>query len=139
MIAEVGVLVVYHRLQTRFSVEALLGAVFLTSAARWLAVAAVRAPWALIALQLLHGMTFGMFWSAAVGLVGASVPPSMRASGQALLVAAINFGGAVGNAFSGRIYDSHGSRPLFVIAAVAELAPLAVVLAFRRQKMRSMQ
>jgi MFS transporter, PPP family, 3-phenylpropionic acid transporter len=139
VIGEVGVLMVYHRLQRRFSVEALLIAVFLTSAGRWLAVAAVRAPGALIALQLLHGMTFGMFWSASVGLVAASVPPSLRATGQALLVTAINFGGAVGNAFSGRIYDAHGSRPLFVIAAVAELTPLAVLLVFRRQTLRALR
>ena len=35
---------------------------------------------------------------------------------------------------SGRIYDAYGSRPLFVIAAVAELAPMAVLLAFRRKR-----
>jgi PPP family 3-phenylpropionic acid transporter len=133
VVTEVVVLVVYHRLQQRFTVEALLIAVFLTSAARWLAIAAAHAPWALIALQALHGMTFGMFWCASVGLIAASVPTPLRATGQALLVTAINLGATVGNAFSGRIYDAYGSRPLFVVAAIAEMAPLVVLLAFRRR------
>ena len=61
-----------------------------------------RAPGALIALQALHGMTFGMFWSAAIALIAATVPASLRATGQALLVMSINLGGALGNAITGR-------------------------------------
>src|SRR5207237_1379728 len=72
--------------------------------------AVVSAPWALIALQALHGMTFGMFWSAAIALVASTVPPSLRATGQALLIMAINLGAAVGNTITGRVYDAYGSR-----------------------------
>ena len=78
-------------------------------------------------------MTFGMFWSAAIALVAATVPASLRATGQALLIMAINVGAAVGNAITGRVYDAYGSRLLFVLAAIGELAPLAVVIAARRR------
>jgi predicted MFS family arabinose efflux permease len=61
------------------------------------------------------------------------VPPSLRATGQALLVMSLNVGSALGNAVSGRVYDAHGSRLLFLLAAVGELAPLAVVIAARRR------
>ena len=111
----------------------LLAAAFAVSAARWLAIGVVRAPWALIALQALHGMTFGMFWSAAIALVAATVPASLRATGQALLIMAINVGAAVGNAITGRVYDAYGSRLLFLLAAIGELAPLAVVVAARHR------
>ena len=127
------VLMMFHRLQARFRLPTLLAAAFAVSAARWLAIAVVSAPWALIALQALHGMTFGMFWSAAIALVAATVPASLRATGQALLIMAINVGAAVGNAITGRVYDAYGSRLLFLLAAIGELAPLAVVIAARRR------
>ena len=130
---EVFVLMMFHRLQVRFRLQTLLAAAFAVSAARWLAIAGRPRAGALIALQALHGMTFGMFWSAAIALVAADVPASLRATGQALLVIAINLGGAVGNAIAGRVYDAYGSRLLFLLAAIGELAPLAVVLAARRR------
>src|SRR4029077_8659405 len=130
---EVFVLMVFHRLRVRFRLSTLLAAAFAVSAARWLAIGVVRAPWALIVLQALHGMTFGMFWSAAIALVAATVPASLRATGQALLIMAINLGAALGNTITGRVYDAYGSRLLFLLAAVGELAPLAVVLATRRR------
>jgi PPP family 3-phenylpropionic acid transporter len=133
VVMEVFVLMIFHRLEVRFRLPTLLAAAFAVSAARWLAIAVVRAPWALIALQALHGMTFGMFWSAAIALIAATVPTSLRATGQALLVMAINLGGAAGNAISGRVYDAQGSRLLFLLAAVGELAPLAVVIAARHR------
>ena len=130
---EVLVLIVFHRLQVRFRLDSLLLAAFAVSSARWLAIAAVRAPVALIALQTLHALTFGLFWSAAIALVAATVPAPLRATGQALLVTAINLGGALGNALSGRVYDAYGSRLLFMLAAFGELLPLAVVVAARRR------
>ena len=66
-----------------------------------------------------------------IALIAATVPASLRATGQALLVMSINLGGAIGNAISGRVYDAQGSRLLFLLAAVGELAPLGVVLVAR--------
>jgi PPP family 3-phenylpropionic acid transporter len=133
VVMEVFVLMVFHRLEIRFRLETLLAVTFAVSAVRWLAIAGLRAPGALIALQALHGLTFGMFWSAAIALIAAIVPASLRATGQALLVIAINVGGALGNAITGRVYDAFGSRHLFLLAAVGQLAPLIVVLAARRR------
>ena len=92
----------------------------------------MQAPAALIALQALHGMTFGMFWSAGIALVAETVPPELRATGQALLVMAINAGGAVGNLAVGHFYDTVGPSALFGVAAIGELLPLAVILYGRR-------
>ena len=132
VVAEVVVLMHFHRLERRFRLDSLMAAAFAVSALRWLAVAAASAPALLIGLQLLHGLTFGMFWSAAIASIAATVPASLRATGQALLVIAINLGSALGNGFAGRIYDAGGARPLFLLAALGELAPLAVVLVGRR-------
>jgi PPP family 3-phenylpropionic acid transporter len=126
--AEMLVLLTFHRMHARFSLDTLLAAAFVASALRWVGNAVLRAPAALIALQALHGMTFGMFWSAGIALVAATVPPKLRATGQALLVMAINVGGAVGNLAVGRLYDSAGPATLFALAAAGELLPLLVVL-----------
>jgi predicted MFS family arabinose efflux permease len=45
---------------------------------------------------------------------------------------AINLGSALGNGFAGRLYDAGGARPLFLLAAAGEMAPLLVVLLGRR-------
>jgi PPP family 3-phenylpropionic acid transporter len=130
--AEMLVLLTFHRMHARFSLDTLLAAAFVASALRWVGNAVLRAPAPLIALQALHGMTFGMFWSAAIALVASTVPPKLRATGQALLVMAINLGGAVGNLAVGRVYDSAGPGRLFAVAAAGELLPLLVVLYARR-------
>jgi PPP family 3-phenylpropionic acid transporter len=131
VVAEMLVLLYFHRLHTRFSLDALLAAAFVASALRWLAVARVRSPIALILLQSLHGMTFGMFWSAAIALIAATVPGSLRATGQALLVMSINLGGAAGNLATGVLYDTIGPRTLFLWAAAGQVLPLVVVLRAR--------
>jgi MFS transporter, PPP family, 3-phenylpropionic acid transporter len=130
--AEMVALLYFHRLHRRFSLDQLLAAAFVASAIRWLGTSVARAPVALILLQLFHGMTFGIFWSAAIELVAATVPPSLRATGNALLVMAINLGGAIGNLGTGALYDAAGPRALFLMAAVGQLLPLAVVLRARR-------
>jgi predicted MFS family arabinose efflux permease len=45
---------------------------------------------------------------------------------------AINLGGAIGNLGTGALYDAAGPRALFLMAAVGQLLPLAVVLRARR-------
>lgn len=130
--AEMIALRQFHRLHGRFSLDRLLAAAFAASAIRWLGTSVVRAPAALILLQLFHGMTFGIFWGAAIELVAASVPPALRATGNALLVMAINVGSATGNLVTGALYDATGPRALFLMAAAGELLPLALVLRARR-------
>ena len=132
VVAEVAVLMHFHRLERRFRLDTLMAVTFAASALRWLGIATAKAPALLIGLQVLHGLTFGMFWSAAIASIAATVPGALRATGQALLVIAINLGSALGNGFAGRTYDAGGARPLFLLAAVGELAPLLVVLLGRR-------
>jgi PPP family 3-phenylpropionic acid transporter len=128
VVAETVALVSFHRVHRRFGLGQLLAAAFAASAVRWLGMSVARAPAALILLQLFHGMTFGLFWSAAIELVATVVPPPLRATGNALLVMAINAGGAIGNLATGALYDALGPRTLFLLAAAGEILPLAVVL-----------
>lgn len=133
VVAEMLVLLWFHRLHARFSLDTLLAAAFIVTALRWLAVSRVRSPVVLVLLQSLHGMTFGMFWSAAIALVAGTVPAPLRATGQALLVMAINLGGGLGSLATGALYDLTGPRKLFLLAAMGEVLPILVVLGARHR------
>jgi PPP family 3-phenylpropionic acid transporter len=137
--AEMLVLLFFRRVQARASLEDLLAVAFAGSAARWFATSHVHATWLLVALQSLHGLTFGLFWGAGIALLAESVPPSLRATGQALFVMSNNLGTALGNVATGALYDAGGAQRLFLLAALVEVVPLAMALNARRGRARDAQ
>ncbi|HZZ83790.1 MAG TPA: MFS transporter [Anaeromyxobacteraceae bacterium] len=130
--AEVLALFLYPRLSARFGPRALFGAAFAASALRWALLAQTRQAAPVVALQLLHGLTFGVFWGAAMSAMAALVPARLRVTGQALFSAVVFGGGnAVGYQLAGMAYDRLGGvGPLYGWAAAGELAPLAAALLF---------
>jgi PPP family 3-phenylpropionic acid transporter len=132
--AEIVALLAFPRLERRASLRTLLGAAFLGSALRWLLTARAESAEALVALQLLHGLTFGLFWGTAMHALAGLVPGRLRATGQALFSAVVfGAGNAFGYRLSGAAYDWHGSAaPLFAWAAALEVVALAAALALLR-------
>jgi PPP family 3-phenylpropionic acid transporter len=128
VVAEIAALVLYPRLEHRFSPRRLLGVAFAGSALRWVLVGRAEGAMALVLLQLMHGLTFGLFWATAMGSLSVLVPSRLRATGQALFSAVV-FGGANALAFlaAGRLYDHLGAAaPLFAWAGALELVALAL-------------
>jgi PPP family 3-phenylpropionic acid transporter len=107
----------------------------LGSAVRWALLARATAAFTVAGLQVLHGLTFGLFWGSAMHALADVVPAKLRATGQAVF-GGIVFGGAnaAGYALSGVGYDRlGGAAPLFAFAAGVEvLAAAALLLASRR-------
>ena len=134
VLAEVFALLAFPALERRFSLRALLGAAFAATVLRWLLVARARSAQELVLLQLLHGLTFGLWWGCAVESMARLVPPRLRATGQALFSAIVfGLGNALGTALSGIGYDRFGSAaPLFNAAALIEVLPLLLVLLWAR-------
>jgi len=128
--AEILVLLAFPRLERRVPLPALFAVAFLGSAVRWALLAAATTPLAVASLQAVHGLTFGLFWGAAMKALADLVPPGLRATGQAAFTAIVFGGGnAAGYALAGIGYDRlGGAGPLFAFAAAAELVPLALVL-----------
>jgi PPP family 3-phenylpropionic acid transporter len=128
--AEVLVLLAFPRLSRRFSLRALFALAFAATALRWWLLSRSSAPPAVVGLQALHGLTFGLFWGAAVEAMSALVPARLRATGQALFGAVVFGGGnAVGYQLSGLGYDHYRSAaPLYAWAAALELLPLVAAL-----------
>jgi MFS transporter, PPP family, 3-phenylpropionic acid transporter len=92
-----------------------------------------RAPEALIAIQALHGLTFALYWSALLAIIGEWVPSRLRASGLALQAAfAMSLATGTGALLTGLAYDHLGGAPgVYVCAAAAELVPVGLVLLLR--------
>jgi MFS transporter, PPP family, 3-phenylpropionic acid transporter len=126
--AEVLALLAFPRLEARFGLRALFTAAFVGSAVRWALASRCSGAAAIVGVQALHALTFGVFWGASVNAMAQLVPPRLRATGQALF-SAIVFGGgnAVGYSLAGAGYDRLGGvAPLFAIAALTELVALAI-------------
>ncbi len=129
--AEILALLAFPRLQG-VSTRSLFALSFGASALRWLLCWQVRAPAPLLAVQLLHAFTFGLFWGGSIRAMGRLVPARLRATGQALFSAVVFGGGnALGYQLSGRAYDFHGAvAPLFAWAAGAELLAAGLAALF---------
>jgi MFS transporter, PPP family, 3-phenylpropionic acid transporter len=141
VVAEILALLVHPRLERRFSPRVLLAVAFAGSALRWMLVSRAESAFALVALQLFHGLTFGLFWATAMSALGVLVPIRLRATGQALF-SAIVFGGANALAFqaAGRGYDFHKSAaPLFAWAGALEVLALALTAALSGVNLRARQ
>jgi PPP family 3-phenylpropionic acid transporter len=134
VVAEIGVLLAFPRLEARFPLRGMFAVAMLSSAARWALTARATGAAAVAGLQAAHGLTFGLFWGCAMRALADVVPPQLRATGQALFGGLV-FGGAnaAGYALSGAGYDRlGGAAPLFGFAAGLELlAVAALVLANR--------
>ena len=86
---EMLVFVGFSRLRARFDLDTMLVIAFAGSAIRWLLVSQVDSIAAVMALQLVHCLTYGLFWAAGVAVVGESAPPQLRATGQAFFVISV--------------------------------------------------
>jgi PPP family 3-phenylpropionic acid transporter len=129
--AEGVAMLAYPRLSARFSPQTLLALAFGVSSLRWLGVGASSSAAAMILLQLLHCLSFGVFLCASIAYLTAVVPGRLRATGQALFVSVTyGLGGMVGMLVAGRLYDAGPARNIFFGAAAIEWLPALIVLFF---------
>lgn len=136
--AEIVVFILYARLRARFGLPALFAASFTVTAVHWFVVAHTRSAFMIVATQMLHAMTFGMFWATSMAWVGQCVPSPLRATGQMLFSTTLGIGAMLGLLSVGWLYDvSGGAGSAFLAAGLLELVPLAAVCAYwRRERAR---
>jgi PPP family 3-phenylpropionic acid transporter len=95
---------------------------------RWMLTAVVTDPWALVALQSLHGITFGCFWLSGVALVTQRAPKQVANSAQAAFSAAVGgLGALLGMAGGSVVIETSPTHHLFWWGAL--LGTVALVLA----------
>jgi PPP family 3-phenylpropionic acid transporter len=81
---------------------------------RWALIAWVTDPVALVAVQVLHGVAFGVFWIAGVQLMAEKAPAQVSASAQSLFSAAsYGVGALVGAVLAGEVRAAWGTAAIF--------------------------
>jgi MFS transporter, PPP family, 3-phenylpropionic acid transporter len=133
VISEMAVMAAWPRLVGRARPDRLLTLAIAAHALRWWLTASLTSTGGLLAIQTLHGLTFGAFYLASVHLVEAMVPPELRATGQGLYAAGVfGFGGMAGNYLAGRLFDRIGLGTLYRLAAVFSVSATLLSLGFRQ-------
>ncbi len=129
VLAEIAVFFCMARLLRRFSLRQLLLASFAAAVLRFVTIGlAVDKLLVLILAQLLHGLTFGAFHSAAITAINRWFPGNTRSRGQALY-SSLSFGagGAVGGLVSGWAWDRLGSGITFALGSLFALIGLMLI------------
>ena len=124
VVAEIAVLFFMARVMRRFSLRMILLTSFAAAGARFSLIGVgVDYPLALVAAQLLHGLTFGSFHAAAITAVNRWFPGGMRVRAQALY-ASLTFGagGLIGGLLGGWAWGALGGEITFVLSSVYALA-----------------
>ncbi|HEY3323275.1 MAG TPA: MFS transporter [Planctomycetota bacterium] len=134
---EITVMFTFRSLLKRLPLFLLLCIAFLGSSLRWYLVSRLSTGPALAAVQMFHGLSFGIFYVGSLGHLEQAVPERLRATGWALFTAVVfGCGGILGNKLMGAAYDVAGASAGFQVSAMLELlAPLPlIVLWLRRRK-----
>jgi len=123
---EVGLMLVSARLIASVGAPWLFASTVVVACGRWVLLAQVTDPTALLCLAPLHGVSFGLFYVSAVTVMrdkGGSTPTAA----QGLFAAAIAVGAVAGMNMSGGLLERHGGQGMFGVGAVS--AALAAVVA----------
>lgn len=132
--AEIPVLFLGGRIIRRFGISSMLVAASAAVSVR-LGVYALAPPlWAIMSVQLLHGVIFGLYHAACIEFIRRTVPARFRGLGMALYMSlAVALPNLAGSALGGVIIERWGYSALFGSYSIAPLIGVGVLLcAFRR-------
>lgn len=89
---------------------------------RWFIYAMVDSPYTILAFQVLHGITFGMFYLSALDYVTRLIPISLQATGH-LVFYSVFFGvsGIIGSLIGGGLIDAYGGGTLYTVMGVLSI------------------
>ncbi len=120
-LSEIPIFAFSGYLMTRFHELYLLALASIAFGLRWILFSLVQSPEMLIPVQLLHSLTFGLFFMSAVGYMSRLVPQNLRASGQGLLSTFIGGVAGIFGSYMGGILFSSGPRLLYISLAIVSL------------------
>ena len=96
-----------------------LAAIFF--AIRWLLIALFPVPNILIASQLLHGITFGLFHVTTVYYISSIVDDAFKATGQNIYASTISISTVISSLTGGIIYDNLGGANMYLLGGLISL------------------
>jgi MFS family permease len=132
-ISEIPILFGSRRILKRLGplwVSVMLGT--LIYAVRWLLLSFATTAPTIFLVQILHGLSFGLFIAAGVAYVESLAPGGLSATAQSLfIVATWGLGGFAGSVGGGIIFDAFGPARLFQLCSVVTFIALGVLMASR--------
>lgn len=134
VVAEITVFFFMSALLRRYSLRLIMIVCFAAAVVRFATIGwGIDSLTALVLAQLLHGLTFGAFHSAAIAAVNRWFAGAARSRGQALY-ASVSFGagGLFGGLVSGLTWDTLGGSASFVLGSVYAVVGLVLVARFVR-------
>ena len=117
VLAEIAVFALSPRFTLPASALVVIGA--LSAVVRWLITAQEPSVAVLAAVQLMHGLSFGLTQVGTMGLMARHVPIHMMGSGQGYLAACNGMIASGASILAGAIYARYGQGVYYVMAAMA--------------------
>ena len=121
---EIVLLLVAPRLLPRVRNGRMLVGCAAVAALRWWGLAHLTSAAALLVLQSLHGITFGLWYLSLVSFVQSRADDRTRTTLQSIALSCVGFGTAGGYLIGGSIFDAHGGTTLYSTAAAAAIVAL---------------
>jgi PPP family 3-phenylpropionic acid transporter len=121
----------------RFGIKTTLIMTILTTALRLWLYSVISNPNIAIAIEVLHGISWSLFWVVCVECVNSLVNENWRATGQSLLYAAYFGAGAIiGNFWTGYLYDEHLRISQIFLLNACMVTVVSIVVALYLKKKR---
>ncbi|PFX34593.1 Major facilitator superfamily domain-containing protein 6 [Stylophora pistillata] len=138
-VSEVPVMFFSGKLIDRIGHHGVLYLTFVCYTIRYVLYSFIHNAWYILAVEPLHGVTFGAMWAATTSYGGLISPEGMRATVMSLVMAThFGLGKLIAGFGGGAIYDSYGPRILFrSLAVTSAITGLLFALSQRLTKWKS--
>ena len=134
-LSEVPVFALSYYFLMRFNELTLLALAAGIYALRWFLFSITSSPELISVIQIMHGLSFGLFYVSAVSYISKVVPQNLRASGQGLMSTfAGGVAGITGSLLGGFVMDAYGARYLYTICSMLALLAVGAFLALSRRQ-----
>jgi PPP family 3-phenylpropionic acid transporter len=132
--SEVPILFFSGRMLQRWGPRSLLGVSLACFVIRVSGYSLASAPWQVLLLQLLHGLTFSALWAAGVAFAREAAPEGLGAMAQGLFSSVYMGLGAISGALAGGFLFEHmGGAGMFRWSSIAGILGLLFLWAARRR------
>ncbi|NOX62755.1 MAG: MFS transporter [Chloroflexi bacterium] len=136
-ISEIPIFLGASRLLRRWGAVPMLLLSLLMTIARAFGYVAVREPWQVLPVSLLHGPSFGLMWVAGVAYAAENAPPGLGATAQGVFSGVtFGLGAALGAFIGGFLYERYNAVAAFHWAGWTSLIALFLFLWLNREAVR---
>jgi MFS family permease len=129
-LTEIPIMLSSALLLRRFSPRLLLGLAYILFFIRLYLFSVISSTAWVLPLNLLHGVTFGLYWIASVAIVNEIAPDNLKH--PRTLLSILSLSGVLGGLLSGWVFDTYGVSTLFRIYSGLAIVAL-VLLVFLRE------